>query len=1021
MIKKLTKILLILGLSIGLLTVSHAQEQTGSIKGTITDSEGSAIPGVTVTASSDALMGTKAYITTEVGAFRFPALPPGIYTLKAESQGFKTVTRRNIFISVGMVVTLNITLEMTAIEEEVTVTAASPVIDVRQSKISFTIGFNFLRETPLARDLYRIVNASPGAISEGNYFQRTTSVHGSTVRSNNYALDGISVNDPVTMYPITNINFDVFEEIEIVTGGHPASSGFTDGAYVNIVTRSGGNRFTGGATFYYTNDSLSQSLWTDQQVQALGVSQPVVDTSWIDGSLSLGGPIWTDRLWFFSNVRYIKQEQFVSYVPWTDILGQFHDKWDWSHEEKMGFIKLTSQLSKKIKLMGLFNFIDRYRPVYESPSPTINFIATRIMDHERTYTGSGVLSYVLDQNTFFDLKVGYVHRIFPLYMQRGESSDAPYITDYADNYGALTSARFNETYLRKRFQTRVDFTRFQDNLFGGNHEFKAGVEFEDAYADWDSWKRENLVWPWFGSPYYFGKPVGYVSFYICGTERGSSKIVDKARKIGAYVQDSVTFADRLTLNIGLRYDRSWGWKPAATKGASGNPLSLWLGENVVSPYVAKTYPDVFPDGLNPWGELATDEWKDIIAWNTFSPRIGLTFDVFGNGKTALKASFSRYTEYLMIQYFSVVHPFYPSRINFFWIDTNLNGEIEQTDRFNLMPYELRDFDLEYAKLSIDPDAKAPYNDEFIVGISHELFSDFALRVNFIYKDKKNILEDALYSPDSGEWWYYLDQAAAQKYWIPFKTTVPSDVYGDTDLTFYVHKNPPDAPPLFYRFSTIPELKRKYWAMEFVFNKRMANGWQMTGSVVYSKAYGNIGTSYGDTWGWSGAGDNPNFYINDYGRTSLDRPLQIKLMGTVQLPFDISLSALYYFFSGTPWHRTVNIRPPSSWTGPRNAYRTFYSVRLEAPGTRRTRSWNNLNLRLEKEFWIGDFGRLGAYVDVINVLGYSDVTLGQNDVYRWQPSAEGFEQPGSLTLDPDYQYISKVSGRRTIRFSIRFTF
>jgi len=221
-----------------------------------------------------------------------------------------------------------------------------------------------------------------------------------------------------------------------------------------------------------------------------------------------------------------------------------------------------------------------------------------------------------------------------------------------------------------------------------------------------------------------------------------------------------------------------------------------------------------------------------------------------------------------------------------------------------MPYELRDFDLEYAKLRIDPEAKSPYNDEFIVGISHELFADFAFRVNFIYKDKKNILEDALYSPDTGEWWYHLDQAAAQKYWIPFQTTVPSDVYGDTDLTFYVHKNPPDAPPLFYRFSTIPELKRKYWAMEFAFMKRMASGWQMMGSVVYSKAYGNIGSSFFDSWGWSGAGDDPNFFLNDYGRTSMDRPLQIKLMGTAQLPYDIFLSAYYFFFSGTPWYRSV---------------------------------------------------------------------------------------------------------------------
>jgi len=726
-------------------------------------------------------------------------------------------------------------------------------------------------------------------------------------------------------------------------------------------------------------------------------------------------------LWFFSNARYIKQEQVVSYVPWTDIRGQFHDKWDWSHKEKMGFIKLTSQLTPKIKLMGMFNYVDRYRPVYQSPDPTTNFIATQIMDHERTYTGSGILSYILDQNTFFDLKVGYVHRFFPLYLQDQELQNVPYVNDLADNYGALTPSRFNETYTRNRFQIRVNSTRFQDNFLGGNHEFKGGVEFENTYGDWDMWRKENLNWYWYGSPYYYGGNVGSVSFRTIGTEQGSSKIIQKAGRIGTYIQDSATFANRLTLNIGIRYDRSWGWIPAGTKGASGNPLSIWLGENVVSPYIAATYPEVFPDGLNPFEELSKDEWKDVIVWNHISPRIGLTFDVFGDGKTALKASFSRYTEYLMLQYISTVDPIYPSSVGFFWVDTDFNGQVEQSDTFIMRPADLRYFDLEYAKLQIDPDAKAPVNDEFVVGISHELFNNFSLAANFIYKDKKNILEDALYSPDTGEYWNHLNKASAQNYWIPFQTTVPSEVYGDVDVTFHVRKNPPDAPPYFYRLTTVPELKRKYWAFEFVFYKRMADGWMLVGSVVYSKAYGNIGTSYGQSWGYSAAGDTPNFFVNDYGRTDMDRPLQIKLFGTARLPYDFFLSASYAFFSGAPWRRTASIRPPESWTTPLNAYRTFYGISLETPGTRRYRSQNNLNLRLEKEFWIGDFGRLGFYVDVINALGWSDITIGQDDIYRWQPSAEGFDQPGSVSLKSDYQYISQVSGRRTFKFSLRFSF
>ena len=250
---------------------------------------------------------------------------------------------------------------------------------------------------------------------------------------------------------------------------------------------------------------------------------------------------------------------------------------------------------------------------------------------------------------------------------------------------------------------------------------------------------------------------------------------------------------------------------------------------------------------------------------------------------------------------------------------------------------------------------------------------------------------------------------------------PSEDYGHVDITFYVRKNPPDAPSTFYRFTNVPELKRKYWAFEFLFNKRMADGWQFSGSIIYSKAYGNIGGWYGERWGWSGAADSPNYLVNRYGRISIDRPLQIKLMGTAQLPYRIFLSAYYSFFSGSPWTRSASIRPPLSWTGPHNAYRTTYSVLLETQGSRRNRSWNNHDSRLEKEFRIGDFGRLGAYIDILNVLGWSGVNVGINDVSRWEPQAEGFNQPGKLTLSSSYKVVSSVSGTRTIKFSIRFSF
>ena len=970
-------------------------------------------------------MGTQTYVTTDTGVFRFPALPPGHYTISAEMPGFKTVTRGEVIVRVGMVVTVDITMEMTTLEEEVTVTAASPVVDVEQTKLAVIMDKELLKNIPMARDLYDIVNSAPGAVSENVTYRRTSSVHGGTVRGNTYAFDGVNMNDPVVMYPLTNINFDVMDEVELVTAGHPAEVGYTDGGYVNIVTRSGGNKFSGGAVLYFTNESMAQHLWTDEQITALGVSKPEVDKSWFDGSLTVGGPLMPDRLWFFSNIRYIKQEIATNFIPVDlsqsvglnypnlEYLNRSHGAYDWTHEEKMGFIKLTGQLTSNIKLMGMFNYVDRYRPMYDQPGARVIFQRTQVWDHEKDYTGNGVLSYILDQNTFFDIRVGYVRRWFPITMQ-DEAKSLPMIYNEGALYTYITTARFDETYLRKRFQTGIYFTRFQDNFLGGNHEFKGGVEFEDAYGDWDWWRQDNLYLYFYrDDPYYWGPGVMDVGFYICSDAEGKSKIQDKARRIGAYIQDSVTFADRLTLNLGLRYDRSWGWKPAVDKAAGGNPLSVWVGENVLVPEY----------GVNPFAAMTSEEWKDIMIWNSFSPRIGLTFDVFGDGKTAFKASFSRYTEYLMLQYFSVLHPFYPRSFWFQTVDNNGNMWPDEGDSFYHYGTTPLVMDPEYSKKQIDPDVTSPLNDEFTVGIQHELFKNFSAGINFLYKNKHNICENALWDPETGEKWWTAE--LAPQWWIPYTTVVPGidDLYEDTEVTIYLPRS--DHPDFFYVFTNVPELKRKYWALEFIFNKRMSDGWQLSGSVVYSKMYGNIGGEYGESWGWSGAGNNANYWVNRDGRLDMDRPLQVKLMGTAQLPYRIFLSAYYRYYSGRPWGIDASIYVDSAWMKANNldsAYRGW-GVYIEPIGTRRNNAENYLDVRLEKEFVLGDFGRLGVYLDALNVLGFTNVIVGRDPISRWYPSANKPLDPsaGTYTVSSTYKVVSTIEGVRTVKFSLRFNF
>jgi len=339
------------------------------------------------------------------------------------------------------------------------------------------------------------------------------------------------------------------------------------------------------------------------------------------------------------------------------------------------------------------------------------------------------------------------------------------------------------------------------------------------------------------------------------------------------------------------------------------------------------------------------------------------------------------------------------------------------------PADYRGMDPEFAKKRLDPEMKSPLSDEFTFGIWHEVFKNFSLGLNFVYKEKKNIAEAVYYSPDLDEYWYHISQPVAQQYWIPFTTTVPgTDKYPAETVTLYYRRN--DSPEPFTRFTNVPELKRKYWAFELIFNKRMSDGWQFGGSVVYSKNYGNIGGWYDQSWGWSGLGQSPNLYVNSYGRINTDRPLQIKLFGTAQLPLRIFLSAFYQYQDGAPWTRYASIRPPAAWCTANNVYREYLGVNIETEGSRRGRAWNQLDMRLEKEFVLGNFGRLGAYIDVENLLGWSGVTMGLDDVYRWDPTVAGEQTPpylGTKSTETTYKVISSVTGTREVKFSLRFSF
>ena len=1000
----------------------RAQSPRGAIQGKVVDKSDKAIAGAVVYLSSPAMLGLEVFLTGKTGCFDFSGLTPGIYSISAETPGYQTLVRDQIILHAGMTFFFPLKLDLSEQEVEVAAQGSVPALDTISPKRAAIIDQSLVRHIPLPRNFTDLLNFAPGVVSSEFPIREEASIHGGTVRDNAYIVDGLNLTDISTMAPLANLNFDLVDEIEIISAGQPVSQLPARGAYVNIVSKSGGNTFSGELGLFFISDGLNKDLWTASQIKDLGVGPVMGDKNLFETSLSMGGPFWAERAWYFLSGRYSKKSLIENFLgPYQDILGRQHNAYDWSRRETSGSFKLSLKPIPDAKFTAWINFGDVYQPVYEDPSAFLPFLSTKILDHEKNLILHGVLDYTLSPYATATVGVAYINRKIPTHLQE-EALSLPWTDDAADLYGPLSGADYNADVKRPQAQADASVRIFADNILGTSHTLSAGVSFSDVTSNLDWWRQDNLL-------IYLDsrnpnnslyEDRGLLAFWNCGTVQSSTLAASRSDHLGIYVTDSFTMAKRLSFNLGLRFERSWGWFPSGTKYLSGNPLSIFVGEALLSPYLTAFYPDYFPAGFNPWDQFTMSEMGGIISWNALSPRAGLAFDIWGNTKTILKASYARYADALSHRYFLPINPLYPRSYSFYWRDANGDDQFDTEDEFELPSLDYRFLSGSFVRNRVADAIKAPSTEEISIGLDHELVKDFTLGLHFISRNQKNILEDVLYAPDTGEYWYAPDQAAAQTYWIPFTTTVPgTDSYLSQTVTIYAKSLA--APPVFLQLRNVPELERKYRALEFVFNKRMAQGWQLAGSLVLSKTEGNLGGFADGTTGFTEAANTPNFFINRYGRLDTDRPLQIKLMGSVELPMRFWLSAYFRYQSGRPWQRSAQILPPADWCLAHNVERIYYTINLETPGSRREKAWSNLDLRLEKEWKLSASGKVGLFIDVTNLLGFTDSVVGLNDIGRWEPIAEGAGQPGLKYLQPDYQLTSALYGKRTYRLGLRLDF
>ena len=1005
---KIIKILAIIMLGLSLSSFLSSQEmQSGSIRGKVVDDNGQPLPGVAITISSPRLLGTVNATTTAEGIFRAPFLTPGSdYEIKAELSGFDTVIRKGLIVNVGKTISIEIQMSPSTIAKEITVIATGPVVDVVKSKTSKIVTSDVLATLPLTRNLFAGLQVAPGTIGG--------SVYGSGRGEQGFVMDGVQMIEPdiggADLGSDTPMAWDMVEEIELVTAGVSAESYSSLGALVNVVTKSGGNNFSGEASVYYTNKSLTQVLLPAEDLNTLGLSKPSVPVYDFDSSFSLAGPIIKDKIWFIGEFRYLNRKVTGDFKP-TVIDGKQYNSYDRTWPGYVGFFKLSAQLARNLRAFVMGHYAMSDVPYYYGGW----YLTNEANKHNKPirFYYSGTLSWVINSSTILDARAGGMYFDWSGVNTKDADPNGPHFIDDYTSYVWGNTGPDEYTYKPKLF-ANVTLTRFQDNFLGGNHEFKAGIEIERNRGDWGFYMKNPVFWYYYnGNRYYYRglyginhpDPVygdGLLEFLAIGTTRGSSAFVGITRRFGAFVQDSFTIK-RLTANLGLRMDTMKAWVPGYTKGAAGTELARAIGAAYFVPEF----------GFSPFEEIKYDTLHDVLPYGIFiSPRIGLTYDLFGNSKTALKASYVKQQEAIVVSSFSPMDV-WPS-FQFNWWDLNSNGKpdlpgVDKYESFGISP----SFMYTAYAYPIDPNIKIPYENEITLGIEHELIRDLNVSFRYIHKERKNLMATVLYDQASGRYWYTYEKAP--EWWIPFTTTIPA--YGDYPVqTVTMYFQSKDAPAQVSRLTNVPEAKMKFWSFELSFDKRMSNGWQLGGSVDFSKLKGNYPVSYAN-WASYGNFSSPNSFINKDGELPNSRPILIKLYGTFMLPYDFLVSFFYRHIDGVPWGRTVKVVPPAAWAAAHNARTWSYSIQVEAIGTRRDQPTESLDLRLERDFKLG-WGRLGVYMDVFNLLGSYTITTAKNPGGTWRP-ADGNTTEGIYS--PGWAGLTGMSGYRLFKFSIFYRF
>tara|TARA_B100001778_G_scaffold31365_1_gene22754 strand:- start:46613 stop:49561 length:2949 start_codon:yes stop_codon:yes gene_type:complete len=968
--------------SMGVAAPTIAQESKGTIVGTsVSASTSQALAGVEVTIVNLETGLTRTVTTDADGRYTFPLLPPGNYSLTAKKAGFTVAQQERFTVRPSARTNLDVTLESGDIERIAVSGTALSTIDVTSSESQLYVDQDFIAKVPVPRDISSVALLAPGTVSGDSDFGNFASFGGSSVGENVYYVNGINVTNFRNGLGGSELPFEMYESFEVKTGGYSAEYGRSTGGVINARTKSGSNEFKWGASAYYEPSALRAHqpdvfYRTAEDAAEAGSDYYVVnkddETGETNVNLWASGAIIEDKLFFFGLVNQkVRQRDYSGTAITYDREGNdtlISGKLDWY---------ITPEHILEITAWDNKEELDSEKFLYDVDTGEVGATQGEYTLERGGSTWGAQYTGILTDDITVSAQYS-VNKASYSNLNAGSNplGDAPVVYDRFTGveYGAfgLFTPSIQED---KRTAMRFDVEWYVN----ADHVLKFGIDNEDLEATENTQRAGGVAYRYENC----GADLDEADNENCAVRQEFyiNQGDFETKSFAYYVEDTWTVTDNITARIGLRNETFENYNKAGDK-----------------------FVDV------------SDQW---------APRLGISWDVKGDGESKVFANYGRY---------------------FLPVATNTNIRLAGDELYTRQLFEVESINADFTPVlgdalggltvygdgtlkstteTVNADLDPMYQDEFILGYEQVIDESWSFGVKGTYRDLKSSLEDIAIDAGfntfleetegssctlcSGFHYYVLTNPGND-------VTITTDPDGDGPLALDTYTIPGD-------YLGYPEAIRKYAAVDVTVDRAWDEEWMMSFTYTWSHSWGNNEGAVRSDNDQTDAGlttnfDQPGLLDGAYGNLPNDRRHAVKITGAYQVFENFTLGANFRWTSGRPLN-SFGFHPTDVFASLYQAESFVKDGELVTRGSQGTTP-NTWNLDLSAKYLIElEQADVALRADIFNVFNNDEATQ-LNEVYGM---FAGYTDAGGYAgeYNPSYGLPTSFQTPRYVRFSVEVNF